>query len=49
MAQTAVLSSMIQRFFSEHQIREYVLWYYTPMALVYGSLKSRSLRLRLHG
>ncbi len=32
-AQTAVLSSLLQTFFSEHQIHEYVLWYYTPMAL----------------
>ncbi|HEX5702742.1 MAG TPA: glycosyltransferase family 1 protein [Pyrinomonadaceae bacterium] len=32
-AQTAVLSSLLQTFFSEHQIQEYVLWYYTPMAL----------------
>jgi UDP-galactopyranose mutase len=24
---------MIDRLFAEHQIREYVLWYYTPMAL----------------
>lgn len=32
-AQTAVLSSLIENFFSDHQIKEYVLWYYTPMAL----------------
>lgn len=32
-AQTAVLSSLLQTFFSEQQIHEYVLWYYTPMAL----------------
>ena len=32
-AQTAALSAMIQRFFSQNGIREYVLWYYTPMAL----------------
>src|ERR1043165_2773290 len=32
-ARTAVLSAMIERFFSEHGIREYVLWYYTPMAM----------------
>lgn len=32
-AQTAVLSSLLQTFFSEQQIQEYVLWYYTPMAL----------------
>ncbi len=32
-AATAVLSEMLQRYFSENEIREYVLWYYTPMAL----------------
>ena len=32
-AQTAVLSSLLQTFFNDHQIHEYVLWYYTPMAL----------------
>ncbi|MGQ0763803.1 MAG: glycosyltransferase [Acidobacteriota bacterium] len=32
-AQTAVLSSLLQTFFSDHQIQEYVLWYYTPTAL----------------
>ena len=32
-AQTAVLSSLLQTFFSDRQINEYVLWYYTPMAL----------------
>ena len=32
-AQTAVLSSLLQTFFSDQQINEYVLWYYTPMAL----------------
>ena len=32
-ARTAVLSAMIERFFSEQGIRDYVLWYYTPMAL----------------
>ena len=32
-AQTAVLSSLMQTFFTEQQIQEYVLWYYTPMAL----------------
>jgi UDP-galactopyranose mutase len=32
-AQTAVLSSLLQTFFTEHQIHEYVLWYYTPTAL----------------
>ena len=32
-AQTAVLSSLLQTFFNEQQIHEYVLWYYTPMAL----------------
>lgn len=32
-AATAVLSEMLQRFFSDHNISEYVLWYYTPMAL----------------
>ena len=32
-AQTAVLNSLLQTFFTAHQIHEYVLWYYTPMAL----------------
>jgi UDP-galactopyranose mutase len=32
-AQTAVLSSLLQTFFSSQHIHEYVLWYYTPMAL----------------
>ena len=30
---TAVLAEMIQAFFRDHEIREYVSWYYTPMAL----------------
>jgi glycosyltransferase involved in cell wall biosynthesis len=32
-ARTAVLSEMLDRFFNEQGIRDYVLWYYTPMAL----------------
>ena len=32
-AETAVLSSLLQNFFNDHNIHEYVLWYYTPMAL----------------
>ena len=32
-ARNAVLSDMIARFFSEQGIRDYVSWYYTPMAL----------------
>ena len=32
-ATQAVLKEMIHRFFVENQIREYVFWYYTPMAL----------------
>ena len=32
-ARNAVLSDMIARFFSEQGIRDYVLWYYTPMAM----------------
>ena len=32
-AETAVLSSLLQTFFHEQNIHEYVLWYYTPMAL----------------
>jgi UDP-galactopyranose mutase len=32
-ATTAVMKEMIQRLFSEQGIREYVFWYYTPMAL----------------
>lgn len=29
----AIQQAMIDRLFTEHQIRDYVLWYYTPMAL----------------
>jgi UDP-galactopyranose mutase len=29
----AIQQAMIDRLFAEHQIRDYVLWYYTPMAL----------------
>jgi UDP-galactopyranose mutase len=32
-ATTAVLKEMVHTLFSEHGIREYVFWYYTPMAL----------------
>ena len=32
-ATTAVLKDMVRRLFVEHGIREYVFWYYTPMAL----------------
>src|SRR5687767_8903832 len=32
-ATTAVLKEMLRRLFAEHSIREYVFWYYTPMAL----------------
>lgn len=32
-AVTAVLKDMIQRFFSSNNIRNFVAWYYTPMAL----------------
>jgi UDP-galactopyranose mutase len=32
-ATTAVLKEMVRTLFSEHGIREYVFWYYTPMAL----------------
>ncbi|HEY5883577.1 MAG TPA: glycosyltransferase family 1 protein [Pyrinomonadaceae bacterium] len=32
-AMSAVLKDMIQRLFASQSIREYVLWYYTPMAL----------------
>ena len=32
-AKTAVLTDMMARFFSEQGVRDYVLWYYTPMAL----------------
>ncbi len=32
-ATTAVLKEMVHRFFVANSIREYVLWYYTPMAL----------------
>jgi len=29
----AIQQAMIDRLFAEHQIRDYVLWYYTPMAV----------------
>jgi UDP-galactopyranose mutase len=32
-ARTAVLKEMIQRLFVSNNIRDYLLWYYTPMAL----------------
>ena len=32
-ATAAVLKEMTRRLFNEHAIREYVFWYYTPMAL----------------
>ena len=32
-AKTAILSGLIERFFGEQGIFEYVLWYYTPMAI----------------
>jgi UDP-galactopyranose mutase len=32
-ATNAVMKDMLQRLFDEHEIRDYVLWYYTPMAL----------------
>ncbi|HEV7395267.1 MAG TPA: glycosyltransferase family 1 protein [Pyrinomonadaceae bacterium] len=32
-ATTAVMKEMIRRLFLEHDLREYVFWYYTPMAL----------------
>ena len=32
-ARTAVLNDMIRKFFSDNDIREYVAWYYTPMAM----------------
>jgi UDP-galactopyranose mutase len=32
-ATTAVLKEMVRRLFAEQGIREYVFWYYTPMAL----------------
>jgi UDP-galactopyranose mutase len=34
-ATTAVLKEMVRRLFSEQGIREYVFWYYTPMALTF--------------
>ncbi len=36
-ATTAVLKEMIHRMIRENDIREYVLWYYTPMALNFTS------------
>jgi UDP-galactopyranose mutase len=34
-ATTAVLKEMTRRLFLEHDVREYVFWYYTPMALAF--------------
>jgi UDP-galactopyranose mutase len=34
-ATTAVLKEMIRRLFLKHGVREYVFWYYTPMALTF--------------
>jgi UDP-galactopyranose mutase len=34
-ATNAVLKEMIKRFFTTNRIRDYVLWYYTPMALAF--------------
>jgi UDP-galactopyranose mutase len=34
-ATTAVMKEMVGRLFSEHGIREYLFWYYTPMALAF--------------
>lgn len=34
-ATTAVLKEMMDRFFAEQRIRNYVFWYYTPMALTF--------------
>ena len=36
-ATEAVLREMIDRLFAEQEIQEYVLWYYTPMALAFTS------------
>jgi UDP-galactopyranose mutase len=36
-ATAAVLKEMTRRLFNEHAIREYVFWYYTPMALSFTS------------
>jgi len=36
-ATTAVLKEMISRLFNDNSIREYVFWYYTPMALSFTS------------
>lgn len=36
-ATVAVLKEMTRRLFNEHAIREYVFWYYTPMALSFTS------------
>ena len=32
-ATTAVMTEMLRRLFMDHQIRKYMFWYYTPMAL----------------
>jgi UDP-galactopyranose mutase len=34
-ATTAILKEMTRRLFLEHGVREYVFWYYTPMALTF--------------
>jgi UDP-galactopyranose mutase len=32
---TAIMKEMIRRLFSDHDIHEYLFWYYTPMALTF--------------
>src|ERR1044071_8970719 len=36
-ATAAVMKEMIRRLFVEHGIRDYVFWYYTPMALSFSN------------
>ena len=49
-ATIAVVRDMLNKFFEDYEIREYVAWYYTPMALEFTrDLQATRHRLRLYG
>ena len=43
-ATAAIMKDMIRRLLLENGIREYVFWYYTPMALTFTEAFNRLLR-----
>ena len=46
----ALQARLLRDFLRDHRIRDYVLWYYTPMAMEFTrSLTAARGRLRLHG